>query len=165
MGNQNNKPLSQSAITSFLSIASSLTNPCLSSSFSQPRSPQPSPPSQPTTVAHPLSLLFLSSFLHFSLPCSLPHAPVRVCQLWRATPRCNPAAAKFCAAATPSLSRSSFSPSSTQAMQLSDVIKVGSEEMDLGYEVWTLEVGAHVGRNEPYQFDGFMSLLNSFDNS
>ncbi|RYQ93871.1 hypothetical protein Ahy_B09g100096 [Arachis hypogaea] len=50
-------------------------------------------------------------------------------------------------------------------MQLSDVIKVGSEEMDLGYEVWTLEVGAHVGRNEPYQFDGFMSLLNSFDNS
>ncbi|QHO19092.1 uncharacterized protein DS421_11g325930 [Arachis hypogaea] len=51
------------------------------------------------------------------------------------------------------------------AMQLSDVIEVGSEETDFGYEVWTLEVGAHVGRNESHQFDGFMSLLSSFDNS
>ncbi|XP_057759208.1 uncharacterized protein LOC130979702 [Arachis stenosperma] len=93
----------------------------------------------PQSTAHhwcPRSLSSLSFLVpHFSLPCSLPHAPVRACQLRRATPRCNPAAAKFCAAATPSLPRSSFSPPSTQVMPLLDVTEVGSEEMNFGYMV------------------------------
>ncbi|QHO45632.1 uncharacterized protein DS421_6g180650 [Arachis hypogaea] len=121
-------------------IASSLPNPYLSSSFSQPRSPQPSPPSQPTpsnrpqpppatTVAHPLSLLFLSSF------------SISPCRVRCPTPLFAPASSgeQHPGATQQRLSsvplrhyhypHSSFSPSSTQVVEVTE-LKIDETQRD-----------------------------------
>ncbi|QHN80483.1 uncharacterized protein DS421_20g678570 [Arachis hypogaea] len=111
-------------------IASSLPNPYLSSSFSQPRSPQPSPPSQPTPSNCPQppplptlsrSLLFLSSF------------PISPCRVRCPTPLFAPASSgeqqPGATQQRPSsvplrhhcCPHSSFSPSSTQVVEVIDL--------------------------------------------